>query len=105
MGNLASLKLALGNQKRDVTHTGATGSLCVNMSAWDGKTSGEARCCQPDLMSSGIRTTARNYNRFIPLKPTVWMTAISAKGKYEFLIPAFRSNILESPAAFLMDAA
>jgi hypothetical protein len=28
-----------------------------------------------------------------------------AKGKYEFLIPAFRSNILESPAAFLMDAA
>jgi hypothetical protein len=33
VGNLASLKLALGNQKRDVTHTGATGSLCVNMSA------------------------------------------------------------------------
>ena len=27
---LASLKLALGNQKRDVTHTGATRSLCMN---------------------------------------------------------------------------
>jgi hypothetical protein len=28
-----------------------------------------------------------------------------AKSKYEFLIPAFRSNISESPAAFSMDAA